>query len=82
MLTLLLSGNTQLCNSLQTQTLEKFFFRSFRKCPIKSCRKLITVAGDLNYGSCLKLYSEEQVDTVMEALIAIFCKRHHKVSTV
>ncbi|XP_053400290.1 uncharacterized protein LOC128557215 [Mercenaria mercenaria] len=33
---------------------------------------------DLNYNSRLGQYTEEQVDTVMESLIAIFCKRHHK----
>ncbi|XP_060551225.1 uncharacterized protein LOC132712807 isoform X2 [Ruditapes philippinarum] len=37
---------------------------------------------DLNYSSRLCQYSEEQVDTVMECLMAMFCKRHHKVNCI
>ncbi|XP_052767328.1 uncharacterized protein LOC128208055 isoform X2 [Mya arenaria] len=33
---------------------------------------------DLDYNSRIGSYTDEQVDTVMEALINIFCKRHNK----
>lgn len=34
---------------------------------------------DLNHHVHLGLFTEEQLDVVMETLMSIFCKKHHKV---
>ncbi|WAR19415.1 hypothetical protein MAR_001253 [Mya arenaria] len=46
--------------------------------PTKVIEEAKTSTRDLDYNSRIGSYTDEQVDTVMEALINIFCKRHNK----